>query len=562
MPDFGKIPYFDLRHELALGRLPACVGRRQEHERIVRILGRRIQHHVVVTGPSGVGKTRLLFSLGNLPEQLPGAGAVDIAYVDLRSLPASGPLQAAHAGFFMEAFASVHRAVLVLDGFGSLAAQGPQAAAQWQNAVSVLLDRPDVRLVLSASEREWAAISEQCKNLAARVEAVEVKVPGKAELLEIVSHEAASFGRGHRPVLVPGPAVELALAACQRYPSLGQLPEAAVRLLDEAAVTAQLGSGGQPEVGRELLERIVAEKAGVPAAQLGGVDREQLRRLPEKLGERLVGQRHVLSVIAAVLQRARLGLRSEHRPLGSFLLLGPSGVGKTETAKLLAEHFYGRPEAFLRIDMSEFGEAHTVSRLIGAPPGYAGADAGGQLTNHVSREPYSLVLLDEIEKAHPKIFDIFLQALDDGRLTSGGGETVDLTNATFFATSNLCMDEILEASGRGEDVGGADFARRTVLPVLQRSFRTEFLNRFDAILVFKPFTTEELTDIALREVAKIEARTARHGVRFGVTRELLERKVRQLENPRLGARPVKRFVEELCEGLVSEALLGIGGGRG
>jgi ATP-dependent Clp protease ATP-binding subunit ClpB len=248
-----------------------------------------------------------------------------------------------------------------------------------------------------------------------------------------------------------------------------------------------------------------------------------------------------------------MGLRNPHKPLGSFLFLGPSGVGKTELAKLLATKVYGSERHFTRIDMSEFTEQHTVQRLIGAPPGYVGFEAGGQLTNTVKHQPYSLILLDEIEKANPRIFDIFLQVFDDGRLSDGQGQVVDFTNTIVIATSNIGINEIVQAYTNNEPEG--DFSEKALLPILQEHFRTEFLNRFDAIIVFNPLSTEDLLKVAYLEIKKIEARTVEHGIKFNIEPQVLKKRIEQLIDLRMGARPVKRFIEQTCESLIASKLL-------
>jgi ATP-dependent Clp protease ATP-binding subunit ClpB len=222
---------------------------------------------------------------------------------------------------------------------------------------------------------------------------------------------------------------------------------------------------------------------------------------------------------------------------------------------LVAEHLFGRSESFTRIDMSEFQQDHTVQRLIGAPAGYLGYEEGGALTNALRREPHSLILLDEIEKAHPKVFDIFLQVLDDGRLTSGQNETVDVRNAVIMATSNAGVDRILAALEEGGDTSSDVFIQERIIPILAETFRMEFINRFDSILVFNPLTLPALMRIAELEVRKTEKRLARHKVRFDIDLKQIEERIRAIVDPRLGARPVKRFIEDTCETLLAESLL-------
>jgi ATP-dependent Clp protease ATP-binding subunit ClpB len=269
----------------------------------------------------------------------------------------------------------------------------------------------------------------------------------------------------------------------------------------------------------------------------------------------VVGQEGAIEKIATTLQRAKLGLRNPNRPLGSFLMLGPSGVGKTETAKVVAETVFGRSEAFMRIDMSEYQQEHTVQRLIGSPAGYIGYSEGGALTNLLKREPHSLILLDEIEKAHPKVFDIFLQFLDDGRLTSGQNEVVDARNSIIMATSNAGVDRILAALAKGKDVTSDAFLQKEIIPALTETFRLEFLNRFDSILIFNPLSVPALIEIAELEMRKTQERLKRHKVQFSLDRASVERHIRQIADPRFGARPVKRFIEDTCESLLAESLL-------
>ena len=241
----------------------------------------------------------------------------------------------------------------------------------------------------------------------------------------------------------------------ERFPALGHLPAAGIAILDESLALAQVKNS--QNISEEDILRVVSDKTGVPLQQLKISDKELLNNLETELNTKIIGQRQALTQITSAIKRARLGLKNPNRPLGSFLCLGPSGVGKTETAKLVAEKVFGKKESFVRIDMSEFAEAHTVARLIGSPAGYVGFDAGGGLTNAIKQQPFSLVLLDEIEKAHSKIFDVFLQILDDGRLTSGQGETIDFTQTIIMATSNLGVSEIINGFNGQEDMNDDAF---------------------------------------------------------------------------------------------------------
>src|SRR3989344_9167228 len=356
----------------------------------------------------------------------------------------------------------------------------------------------------------------------------------------------------HR-IAVSDTALQELVSYTERFPVLGQLPQSAIHLLDE--VLSHSAAQGEKYLTSSSIARVVEVKTGVPKARLAADELESIKTLEGDLNARVVNQTTAIHKIATTLQRAKLGLRNPNRPLGSFLLLGPSGVGKTETAKSVAEILFGRSENVLRFDMSEFQQDHTVQRLIGAPAGYVGYEEGGALTNALRKEPHSLILLDEIEKAHPKVFDIFLQVLDDGRLTSGQNETIDMRNAIVMATSNTAVYEILEAYRTNPDTNDEMLIKEKIMPALTKTFRLEFINRFDSILIFKPLTMHGLIQIAQLEIKKLEERLEKHNVRFEIEPIVLEHQIRRIADPRFGARPIKRFIEETCETLLMQSLL-------
>jgi len=410
-----------------------------------------------------------------------------------------------------------------------------------------LLENKSVRVIASLSTKEYDHIKQHLPNMLEYFETISLGTQPEPELVEIIE-----LALPIKKLAVPDSVIVYCIDFCKRFPILGQLPKSAIGIFDETIAEA---SGQGVKVTNAIVDKIVAEKTGVPVESLNRDEKEKLKNLHYTLTQSVIGQDAALETIAGTIIRAKLGLKNRQRPLGSFLLLGPSGVGKTETAKTLAQELFGKADSFLRIDMSEFSEAHASARLIGSPPGYVGFDAGGQLTNQLQKNPYSLILLDEIEKAHPKIFDIFLQLLDDGRLTSGQGETVDGTNSVIVATSNLGVTEIISHYEAGTDISRPNFVREHLMSILSTQFRTEFLNRFDTITAYKPLSIEDLTSIALLEIQKIEKRASVHNIRFNITPEILREKIKELADPRLGARPVKRFVEEVCEGLIAKQLL-------
>ena len=572
MNDFSKIAYYDLKLEALNGRLPEAVGFEKEIDRLSRIISRKLQHNAVLSAPSGCGKTALIYAWAKAAARNPGFANKKIALLDAGTLQKIGQLPQSSLANFMDAFQTLEKCVLIIDSFGEMVYQSLGALQNWNTLLKPLFFKEDINIILSMQPEELKWLEENKSHFLSHFETLKIEAQPQEKQLEILKQASKKFGLSGRSDAKAGKHItfedgvlELILKLCKRFPTLGQLPKGAIRLLDEA-IASQMSTfsafhHNSPEgshlnqVTKACVEKIASEKTGVPQNRLNEDDKSMLKNLPQTLQAKIIGQNRALSKMVSVIQRARLGLRSQTKPLGSFLLLGPSGVGKTETAKILAQELYGSEKNFLRIDMSEFGESHAAARLLGSPAGYVGYEQGGQLTNHFQNYPFSLLLLDEIEKAHSKIFDIFLQVLDDGRITSASGQSVDLTQSIIMATSNLAVQEILQGFEAGEDVYSHDFVKSAVIPQLLKHFRMEFLNRFDAIIIYKPLSSQDLTDIALLEIKKIEERMKEHNIKFAISREILNRRLVGLADPRFGARPVKRFIEETCENLITEQLL-------
>ncbi len=547
MPEVTKIKYYDLKLEALEGRLNPIVGRADEFDRITRVLGRRLHNNCMIVGPSGIGKTALVHAWANGNAQ----GGLPIVQMETDSFNALNTA-AAPVQRYVEALDALPACVLSIDSFGVLVNNKPVMMQLMAQLLKPIAEAGRIQLILVMNSKEFEWLVGEQSSFLNLFEVIHLKPQPRPEQHQILEQAIGRFSMS-KELVIDKNIYTLALELGERFPILGQLPAAAIGIIDETIALVQ--SKLATTLTEDDVYQVVSGKIGVPLSKLKISEKELLKNLEAQLTTTVIGQGAALRQISSTIQRAKLGLKNPNRPLGSFLVLGPSGVGKTETAKLVAETVFGKKESFVRIDMSEFGEAHTVSRLIGAPAGYVGFDVGGGLTNAVKQEPYSLVLLDEAEKAHPKIFDIFLQLLDDGRLTSGQGETIDFTQTIIMATSNLAVTEIINGFKQGQDIHSEEFLQRSLIPALTDVFRPEFINRFDAILVFKPLTEEDLLQIAKLEIQKVEARVAKHHIKFKIDPAVLIKKIQTLADPRFGARPVKRFIETTCENLISQKLL-------
>lgn len=544
-----KIEYYDLREEASAERLRAVVGRTEEMERLSRIIGRRMNSNVLIVGQSGVGKTSLVYGWMRRLSRRPHS---DIALLQMKVEHLHALDEDGNAERLQDALSTLPPCILFIDDFGREVQQNTPLIHSIQRLYKRTLRRPDVHVILTLETHEYAWLLREHTAFVQMFETVTLKEQSSDEYTRILESMVPHVNSLHR-VIIPDSALREVVTSAERFPTLGQLPRSAIHLLDECI--SHSAAKKRKILTADSVAEVVEAKTGVPRARLGKDELRGVKILEESLNARIVDQGSAIRKIATALQRAKLGLKNPHRPMGSFLLLGPSGVGKTETAKCVAEIMFGRAESFTRFDMSEFQQDHTVQRLIGAPAGYIGYEEGGALTNALRKEPHSLILLDEIEKAHPKVFDIFLQVLDDGRLSSGQNETVDARNAILMATSNVGVAEILRAFEERDRSDDEAFITERVMPILAQTFRLEFINRFDSILIFKPLAIPSLIRIAQLEVRKMEKRLVKHNVRFDIDSVAIEERIRNIADPRFGARPVKRFIEETCETLLMRSLL-------
>lgn len=548
---------YNLVKDIYAGLITDIVGRDQEIIRMKRILNRQYKNNVVISGASGVGKTalaegfivRLVRAVSASHRQPPLCVKLDarqLAHI------AGSEFTPATKEYLYAALGSLKEGIVIIDNFEYILEQ--VEGTEWKIAelLQPFFNMSEARAILIMNETSERALFERVPECAKHCDVINIAAPSDHECEDILTAYASVLYKKYA-VKIDRRVIPEIIRLAKRLPSHeAAFPERGLHLFDEALSACSIANTSVLTV-REL-HSVCAERRGSESAATLSVDKKYIT-LEQDLKLSIIGQDAAVSAVAHVMRRSALGLRNPARPLGSFLFLGPSGVGKTELAKVLARRVFERDRAFIRLDMSEFGEAHMVQRLIGSPPGFVGYEAGGQLTSQVLREPYALILLDEIEKAHPKVFDIFLQILDDGRLTDGHGQTVDFTQTIIIMTSNIGIEQIVNAYRGGRDAARAVFIERELMPLLSRSFRLEFLNRFDQLVVFNPLSSERLTDIALLEMKKIEERLAHHHIHFTIKRDDLHREVVKRADPRFGARPVKRFVEDLCERYVEKHLM-------
>lgn len=403
------------------------------------------------------------------------------------------------------------------------------------------------------SEEKLSLLEEKIKKLKEDINLFEERWKAQKEIIEKIRETRLEVDKLRLELDKAEREVNLEKAAEIKYGKLPSLEEKLKSLEKEWNQIPQEERVLREEVGEEDIAKVVSRATGIPVGKLLAGESEKLKNLEGKLKERVIGQDEALHLVANAIRRSRLNLREGKRPIGSFIFLGPTGVGKTETARALAEAVFDSEDAIVRIDMSEYQEAHTVSRLIGAPPGYVGFEEGGQLTEAVKRHPYSLILFDEIEKAHPQIFNIFLQILDDGRLTDGKGVTVDFTNTIIIMTSNLGSELINQSS-----VKKWVETKKEVEKLLLKFFRPEFLNRVDQVVVFKPLDKSVMEKIAAKELEKIRRILSSQGVDLVYNNDVILYFADKGFDPVFGARPLRRLLEE--EILDEVAMLEIEGG--
>ena len=623
----------DLNESAKQGKIDPVIGRDTEIQRVIQILSRRTKNNPVLIGEPGVGKTAIAEGLaqrivtGNVPEILRNKRIISLS---IGSMLAGAKYRGEFEERLKKAIDEVQQhddMIIFIDEIHTLVGAGAtEGAMDAANILKPALARGEFQVIGATTLDEYKKHIEKDAALERRFQPVQVGEPNEEDALEILKGLRDRYEAFHK-AKITDEALTAAVSLSSRYITDRFLPDKAIDVVDEAAskvrmkvfsaapdvkaledrlntvkkekeaaVTSQdfekaaelrdeeqsllKEIGDKKSIAKEKSDQklivteedraaVVAQWTGIPVAKIAEEESATLLHLEEELHKRVVGQDEAVTAVAKAVRRARAGLKDPKRPIGSFLFLGPTGVGKTELARALASSLFGDESAMIRLDMSEYMEKHTVSRLVGAPPGYVGYEEGGQLTDAVRRKPYSVILLDEVEKAHADFFNILLQVLDDGRLTDSQGRTVDFRNTVIIMTSNLGAKALhknspelgfLAAKKSDSNVDenkGIDFkeAKKSVMDAVKRHFRPEFLNRIDEMIVFHPLTEEDLKEIVTILMSDVTKRLEERDLQLEISPEAMQLLIKEGSDFTMGARPLKRAIQRLIEDPVSDLIL-------
>ena len=559
----------DLTAQARNGELDPVVGRQAEIERVVQILSRRKKNNPILIGEPGVGKSAIVEGLALRIESGEAATLAGkrIVSLDIASMVAG----TTYRGQFEERMKSVinelHKhpeIILFVDEIHTIMGAGnAQGSLDAANILKPALARGEVQCIGATTITEYRKSIEKDGALERRFQKVMVQPTSAEETYAVLTRISEVYGAFHHVQYT-----EEALHACvkltDRYITDRFFPDKAIDAMDEAG--AWKGSQAKKQEGDETMVKVteadvafvVSRMSGVPVQRVAQAEGEQLRQMSEVIKQRVIGQDKAIDTIVKAIQRSRMGLRNPNKPIGTFFLLGPTGVGKTHLAQCLAEEMFGNRDAIVRFDMSEYIEKHTVSLLVGAPPGYVAHEEGGKLTEAVRRKPYSIVLFDEIEKAHADIFNILLQVMDEGRLTDRQGRVVDFRNTIIIMTSNVGTRQLNEfGAGIGFNADEIDEKQSEYMltKALNRTFPPEFVNRLDNVVVFHPLNDEALAQILTLELHPLKLRLEAMGYKLQLTKKTTEQLLERSRDRKYGARPLKRAIQTLVEDPITDILL-------
>ncbi len=612
----------DLTLLAAQGTFDPLIGREREVERIIQILSRRTKNNPILLGEPGVGKTAIVEGLaqriahGDVPHVLAKKRflALDLSLV-VAGTKYRGQFEERLKGILKELTENPDVIIFIDEIHSLIGAGSAEGSLDAANILKPALSRGDISCIGATTLREYRKYIEKDRSLLRRFQAIHIEPPSQDETYGILAGVKERYEAFHK-VRYSDAALRAAIYQSTRYITDRQQPDKAIDVIDEAGAKVKLrrvrdtqnlrrletdiheviremktaisdkdfdravylrereielredvermrgatDEEGVLEVTKRDIEEVIASWTGIPATSLESDEAEKLRTMEEILRRRVVGQDQAINAISRAIRRSRLGVASAQRPVGSFIFLGASGVGKTETARQLTEFLFGTQDVLVRFDMSEYMEKHTVSKMIGSPPGYIGHDEGGQLTERVRRHPYSVVLFDEVEKAHPDVLNLLLQILEDGNLTDAYGNRVDFKNALVLMTSNLGSHLITRGGRMGFQEADAertfDRVRQEITAELQRAFRPEFLNRIDEIIVFRPLGEPELLRIVDLLIDDINTALAERGLRVEIDEPAKQWLLRAAGiDPSVGARPLRRTIQREVQDAVSELLI-------
>ena len=560
----------DLTLLAASGSFDPVIGRDEEIRRSVQILSRRSKNNPVLIGEPGVGKTAVAEGIAayiagsDAPDSMAGKRLVAL---DLPALLAGTK----YRGDFEERVKAVLKdvkkagdVILFIDEMHTMIGAGSaEGAIDAANILKPALGRGEVQIIGATTPEEYRRHIEKDAALERRFQPVKIAEPSRGDSLKMLGAVRQSLEK-HHGVKISDAALTAAVDLSARYINDRFLPDKAIDLADEAAAHIRVSGGGL--VTAEDIAGIVSLWTGIPVANLSADETKRLCNMKSILHRRVIGQNEAVTAVSRAIRRGRVGLSDPDRPIGSFLFLGPTGVGKTELCRALAEAVFGESDAMIRLDMSEYMEKHAVSKLIGSPPGYVGYEDGGQLTERVRRKPWSVVLFDEIEKAHEDVWGILLQIMDDGRLTDSAGRVVSFRNTIIVMTSNVGAKSISDGRPRmGFTPDGGDEAqlmRARINEELRRTFKPEFLNRIDETIVFRRLSRAEIRSIAERMLLTVAERFKALGMTLSVPDQVVDFLAERGYDEKYGARPLRRAIRSMIEDKAAELMLTDSLGRG
>ena len=614
----------DLTNRAKLGKMDPIIGRDKETKRLIEILCRKTKNNPVLIGEAGVGKSAVIEGLaqaivkGEVPSELQGK---TIFSMEIGSLMAGTKYRGSMEDKLkkaVEAIISSKNIIVFIDEIHMLAQAGKQEGeVSPSDMLKPYLARGELQTIGATTTDEYRKYIEKDKALERRFQPIIVDQPTEEDTIAILKGIRPSYEKFHK-IKITDDAIVAAVNLSVRYIMDRSLPDKAIDLIDEASSKAKINASYQPtglktledklaqvqnnkkqaltrrdydlaaeyqseedqiarlieteksklageetsgEITAEDVAKVVSMWTKIPVDKLTESEKDKLMNLEQILHKRVIGQNEAVFAVSKAIRRARAGLKDPKRPIGSFIFLGHTGVGKTELTKALAEALFDDENMVIRLDMSEYMESHSVAKLIGAPPGYVGFDEAGQLTEQVRRKPYSVVLFDEIEKAHPDVFNILLQVLDDGRLTDSQGRTVSFKNTIIILTSNVGVAELPKSTKPlgfvTDDEGEKNSERELLMKALQSKFKPEFLNRIDSVIIFDKLSKDDIVKIANIMIANLNRKLESKGITLKFTKGAMEQIFEKGYSAVYGARPLKRFIEQNIEdGLAEEILMG------